>query len=158
MFSFFVADFIVKRNKMTANNSFTMLFLVLLMVVFPETLIDNNIVICHFFILLATRRLISLRSLKNIKFKIFDATLWIMFSSIFMDWSLLYLLVVFVAIYIYAPKTFKNWLVPFTAIIAMALICYGYLVLTGNQTFFLTHYQFKVQGEMEHYLNWGKQL
>ena len=155
MFCFFIADFIIKRNKMTANNSYTILFLVLLMVVFPETLLDNNVILCSFFILLATRRLISLRSLKDIKFKIFDATLWIMFSSLFFDWSLLFLLVVFAAIYIYDPKSFRNWLVPFAAILAMALSCYGFLVLTGNESFFMTHYQFQIHGELAYYMNWA---
>ncbi len=154
LFSFFVVDFIVKRNKMTGPNSYIILYFGLLMLVFPETLVDNNAIICNFFLLLATRRLISIRSLKNIKFKIFDASLWVMFSSLFYDWALLYLLVVFIAIYIYEPKNFKNWLVPFAGVFVMFMISYSFLILTHNQEYILNHYQFNIKFNAGFYLNW----
>lgn len=154
-FSFFVIDFIVKRNKLTGPNSYAILFFTLFMVVFPETLADNNAILSSFFVLLATRRIISIRSLKEVKFKIFDASLWIVVSSLFYDWALLYLLAVFIAIYIYEPKNFKNWLVPFVAIFAMVMIGYSLLVLTSTEDFFFEHYQFDINWNLEYYLIWG---
>ncbi|MCK5441613.1 MAG: hypothetical protein KAJ23_06970 [Maribacter sp.] len=152
--SFFVVNFIVKRNKMTETNSFTILFFTLLMVIFPETLTDNGAVLCNFFLLLTIRRLISMRSLKNIRFKIFDASLWVMFSTLFYDWAILYLLVVFMAIYIYEPKNFRNWLVPFAAIFAMFMMSYAFLILTNNQEYIAEHYQFSIKFDARYYLNW----
>ena len=111
LFSVFVVDFVVKRNKLTGTNSFAILFFTMLFVVFPETLGDSNAVFTSFFLLLAMRRLLSIKSLKNIKLKIFDSGLWICISSIFYEWSILYLLLVFAAIYIYDPKNIRNWLV-----------------------------------------------
>lgn len=153
--SFIVVDFIVKRNKLTGSNSYTILFFGLLMLVFPETLVDNNAIICNFFLLLATRRLISVRTLRDIKFKIFDASLWVMFSSLFYDWALIYLLVVYIAIYIYEPKNFKNWLVPFAAIFVMFMISYSFLILTNNQEYLLNHYQFNIKFNADFLLNWA---
>ncbi|NND78456.1 MAG: hypothetical protein HKN53_01005 [Maribacter sp.] len=154
LFTFFIVNFVVIRNKLTGANSYTILFFALLMVIFPETLTDHNAILCNFFLLLATRRIISMRSLKNVKNKIFDASLWILFGSLFYDWAMLYLLVVFIAIYIYEPKNLKNWLVPFAAGFVVFMTCYGFLVLTGNQDFLFRHYQFSIKFDADYYLNW----
>ena len=143
-FSVFVVDFVVKRNKHTGTNSFAMLFFTLLVVVFPETLDDTNTILCTFFLLLATRRLLSIKSLKNSKLKIFDAALWIMISSLFYDWAVLYIILVFAAIYIYDPKNIRNWLVVFSAVFCFFLLLLGVLTLIGQVDFFLAHYQFSI--------------
>jgi hypothetical protein len=113
-----------------------------LIVVFPEVLLDSNAILCSFFILLAVRRLLSLRSLKNIKLKIFDATLWIMVASLFYDWALMYLLLVFVAIYFYQPKNIRNWLIPFVSIFTMSIITFAILALINNPYYLSEHYNF----------------
>jgi len=112
LFSVFMVNFIVSRNKITEVNSYALLLYALLIVLFPETITDGNAIFCSFFILLAIRRIISIKSLKEIKFKIFDATFWIMVSSLFYDWALLFLTMVFVAIYLYEPKNIRNWIIP----------------------------------------------
>lgn len=155
LFTFFIVNFVVIRNKLTGANSYTILFFALLMVIFPETLTDNKAVLCNFFLLLATRRLISMKSLKNLKIKIFDASLWIIFGSLFYDWALLFLLVVYIAIYIYEPKNFKNWIVPFAAGFVVFMSSYSFLILTNNQDFFYRHYQFSIQFDANYYLNWA---
>ncbi len=155
LFSVFLVNFIAKRNKMTGPNSFAMLFYGLLMLVFTDTFADDNAIFCSFFILLATRRLISLRSLKNIKPKIFDATLWILISSLFYEWSLLFLLLVFAAIYIYEPKNVRNWLVPFSSMVAFFMIGFGMLTLVDNTVFFQEHYSFELKFDLSYFLDWG---
>ena len=154
LFSIFIVNFVVKRNKITLANSYAILFYALLLVVFPETLTDNMAILSNFFVLLATRRLISMRSLKKLKFKIFDASIWIMFASLFYDWAILFLLVVFIAIYIYDPKNFRNWLAPIAAIFTVLMISSAYLVLTNNLDFLFTHYLFSIRFNVGHYLNW----
>jgi hypothetical protein len=158
MFSFFVVNFIVKRNKMTGINSFTLLFYVLLMVLFPETLADNYAVGCSFFLLLALRRLISIRSLKDIKLKIFDATIWIMLCSLCYDWAILYMILVFVAIYIYEPKNIRNWMVPFAGVFAFFLIAYALSILAGYEHFLWEHYRFDLNLESSRFMDLAKSI
>ncbi|MGB5385751.1 MAG: DUF6427 family protein [Eudoraea sp.] len=142
LFSVFIVDFIVKRNQITTTNSYAILYYTLLIVVFPEVLLDDNAVFCSFFLLLATRRLISLKSLKNIKLKVFDATIWTLIASLFYDWAILYLILVCIAIYFYEPKNIKNWLVPLTGILAIGIIAICFLIITDNLDFLKNHYQF----------------
>ena len=131
------------------------LFYTLLIVLFPEVLIDPNAILCSFFLLLSIRRILSFRSLKNIKSKIFDATFWILIASLFYDWAILYLVVVMVAIYFYEPKNIKNWLVPFAAIIAMALIMLAVLALSNNMDFIRDHYFFDFHFNSVYFYDWS---
>jgi len=158
LFSVFVVDFIIKRNKLTEPNSFAILFYAILIIAFPETLLDNNAIFCSMFLLFASRRLISIRSLKNIKLKIFDATIWVMVSSIFYDWAILYLLLVYAAIYIYEPKNVRNWMVPFAAIFTVFMIGYGVLILSGNTDFLTEHYALRLNFDSSYFLDLGNSL
>ncbi|MDF4201498.1 DUF6427 family protein [Maribacter sp. SA7] len=158
LFSVFVVDFVVKRNKLTGTNSFAILFFTLLFVVFPETLGDNNAIFTSFFLLLAMRRLLSIKSLKNIKLKIFDAGLWICISSVFYEWALLYLLLVFAAIYIYDPKNIRNWLVLLSVGFCFFMILYGTLVLLDKPNFIFDHYDFAIDYDAIFPIKWWTSL
>jgi hypothetical protein len=144
LFSVFVVDFIVNRNKLTGANSYAIFFYTLLFVVFPESLADSNAILCSLFLLLATRRLLSIKSLKDIKSKVFDATLWVLASSLFYDWAILYMLLTFVTIYIYEPKNIRNWLVIFSATFSFFMVTYMVLILANNPDFLKSHYTFTI--------------
>ncbi|WP_411029412.1 hypothetical protein [Spongiimicrobium sp. 3-5] len=154
LFSIFWVNFIIKRNKITGTNSFAILFYTLLIIVFPKVLMDNNGILCSFFLLLSTRRLLSLKSLKNIKHKIYDATMWISVASLFYDWALLYLILVFVSVYFYEPKNIRNWLVPFTAIFTVVMLTVCILILAGNLDFLAQHYTFSIDTESAYFMDW----
>jgi len=154
-FSIFVVNFITLRNKITGGNSLAILFYTMLIVLFPQVLIDSNAILCSFFLLFAIRRILSFRSLIDIKLKIFDATFWILIASLFYDWAILYLLMVVIAIYFYDPKNIKNWLVPFAAIIAMFLIMTAVLALTNNMEFLWNHYYFNFKFNEVYFYDWS---
>lgn len=152
--SVFVVDFVVKRNKITKNNSFAILYFVLLFAVFPDTLGDSEAIFTSFFLLLALRRLLSIKSLKNIKLKIFDAGLYICIASIFYEWAILYLLLVFAAIYFYDPKNIRNWLVILSVVFCFFMILYGALVLLENVFFLTQHYNFRIDLSNVYAVKW----
>ena len=158
LFSVFIVDFIIKRNKLTGTNAFGILYFTLLFVVFPETLKDGDAIFSNFFLLLAIRRLLSIKSLKDIKFKIFDAGLWICVSSIFNEWSILYILLVFAAIYIYEPKNIRNWLVMLSVGFCFMSLLYAILILTDNTEFLKSHYDFTIRFEILDPSNWWSSL
>ncbi len=142
LFSIFAVNFVVKRNQITANNSYAIFFFTLLIVLFPEVLRDNNGIFCGFFLLLAFRRIISLRSLRNVKMKLFDASLWIAVASIFYDWALLFFVLVFVTLYMYEPKNVRNWVIPVISTITVALIAFAVLSIMDKTELIVAHYTF----------------
>lgn len=158
LFSVFVLDFIAKRNKLTEPNSYAILFYVLLFVVFPETLTDSNAILCSLLLLLATRRLLSIKSLKDVRSKVFDATLWILASSIFYDWAIVYLLLVVVAIYIYEPKNSSNWIIVLSGGFTFFMISYAVSLVIGLPNFLWEHYTFKIDYAAIYPFNWGASI
>jgi len=153
-FSLFLVNFMVQRNQITGTNSFAMLYYILLIVLFPEVLLDENAILCSFFLLVAGRRIISLKTLRNSKLKILDATIWIAVASLFYDWALLFLILVYIAIYFYEPKNFKNWLVPLSGLLTFVLIASGLLVLMGIPDYLLQHYRFSLSLDRDFMALW----
>ncbi len=154
LFSVLVINFVVNRNQITSANSYVALYFILLILIFSRSVTDNNAIFCSFFLLLACRRLLSLRSLKNIKLKIMDATLWVLVASLFYDWAILFLILVYIAIYIYEPKNLRNWLVPQVSIIVFVLLSYAVLILANNEGYLLQHYKFQLDNIREVFTDW----
>lgn len=155
LLSILAVNFIVTRNKVSGANSFAILLYALLIVLFPETITDGRAVLCSFFILLAIRRIISLKSLKDIKFKILDATLWVLCASLCYDWAILFLILIFVAIYFYEPKNIRNWIVPLIGVLTFVLLLVGFLMLTNNLSFVKKHYEFSFNFEDAYFLDFA---
>ena len=119
--SLFIVNFIVKKNNISKNNSYTILFFLIFLLFFPNIFGDINLVLSNFFILLALRRLMSLHSTKSYKEKIFDASLWIFVASFFHFWSVLFIVLVFISFFIHVSRDYKNWLLPFIALFASSM-------------------------------------
>src|SRR5690606_18610161 len=97
----FIINQMVRTEKITDFNSYTILFFVLLVIAFAENLQLKNAIFTNFFLLLALWRLLSIKSTRNVKHKIFDASLLIVVASLFYDWAIVFLLLVFVVINLY---------------------------------------------------------
>ncbi|NUY80151.1 hypothetical protein HUK80_04530 [Flavobacterium sp. MAH-1] len=120
--SLFILNFIVKKNGMSRDNSYAILFYFLFVLFFPYAFDNFNLMVSNFLVLLALRRLISLQSLKAPKEKIFDASLWIFLAAIFHFWSILFIALVFISILFHVSRDFRNWILPFIAFIAAIVL------------------------------------
>ncbi|AEM70417.1 hypothetical protein Murru_1376 [Allomuricauda ruestringensis DSM 13258] len=144
LLSIFIINQIVRTEKATESNSYAMVFFVLLIVTFSDELVLQNVIFANFFLLLAFWRILSIKSIRNVKHKIFDASLLIALASLFYDWSLAFMLLVFFVIGAYDRKTFKNWLVPFIGMGTIFILTFTVLKLKGSLDFFEEHYQFSL--------------
>lgn len=135
--SFFLVNFTVKKNNLTKNSSYAILFFLLFLLVFPSIFNNLNLLLANFFLLLAIRRLISLQTLKAPKEKIFDASIWIFIASLFHFWCILFILLVYISIFFHVSRDFRNWLLPFVAFFATAVIFF-FFALAFDKTW-ITH-------------------
>jgi len=117
-----ITNFIIKKNELSKDSTYTVLFYFLFLLFFPSLFDNLNLVFSNFFVLLALRRLISLHSFKESKEKIFDASFWILIASLFHFWSILFLILVFISIISHVSGDYKNWILPFIAFFAVATI------------------------------------
>ena len=120
--SFFMVNFTVKKNNLTKDSSYTILFFLLFLMIFPSILNDRNLLFANFFVVLAIRRLISLQTLKDPKEKIFDASMWIFIAALFHFWCILFIILVYISIIFHVSRDYRNWLLPFIAFVATAVI------------------------------------
>lgn len=142
LFTVFIINEIVKTEKVTDFSSYAMLLFVLLLAAFSDTLADKNGIFTNLFLLLALWRLLAIKSTKNVKHKIFDASFLICLASLFYDWAIVYLILVFVVINVYDRKTVKNWMVPLIAILTVFILTFTVVRVFGSPDFFMRHYRF----------------
>ncbi len=120
--SFYIVNFVVKKNNITKDSGFTAFFYLNFLLFFPSIFNNPNILLSSFFLLLGMRRLISIQTLKFTKEKIFDATFWILLASVFQFWSILFLVVVYASIIFNVSRDYRNWLIPFVSLFVFCVI------------------------------------
>lgn len=136
-FSILTLNFIVGKNSLTQKNNYEILLYSLFLLMLPESLLSDKIIISNFFILLALRRTLSLRSQINLKKKLFDASFWVAIAAIFYFWAILFFILIYAVLLLFTDNKIKNWIVPFTGLITVLLIMVSYSII-ANDTFFET--------------------
>ncbi|MGB5362510.1 MAG: DUF6427 family protein [Aureibaculum sp.] len=128
----FIINFIVRKNGLTKNNSYVILLVVFCFAIFPFSTLNSQLLGTHFLLLLAYRRIYSLRTTKDIKDKIFDASFWIGIATLIYPWSFLYLTLVFFAVFYFNKLTLKNTIIPLVGFITPIFIYGVYLLLIDD--------------------------
>lgn len=142
--SLFITNFITKRNGLSKDNSYSALFFIAFLLFIPKVFTDSSIVISSFFILLAMRRLISMKSMVTPKEKIFDASLWIFIAALFHFWSILFIVIVFVSIVFHVSGDYRNWVLPFIAFFAVGIVFLFFSLLFDKTWIYLIWNQIEV--------------
>ena len=132
LFSVFVLDFIISKNNLTQKNSYTIMVLGLLFLMFPETLKYSDLLIANLLVLFSLRRLVSLHSKLHIKKKLFDAAFWITLAALFYVWVLLFLLIVIVALIYYWQNEAKNLMIPILGILTVFILLLSYNIIFND--------------------------
>ncbi len=130
--SLFLLDFFASRNNLTKKNSYKLLMFGLFMAMLPETLLNSRTLMANFFILLALRRIMSLRTQKEIKKKLFDAAFWVSIATLLYFWAALFFILILAAMVLYSIIDVKNWIVPLTGILAVVIIWVAVMLIMNN--------------------------
>lgn len=139
IFVVLLLDFIIRKNHVTDNNTFAIFIFVLFIVLTPSVYLDIKTLLSNTFLLLATRRVLSLNTEKNIEKKIFDAAMYITIASFLYFWSFLYFIVLYVGIVRKTQSKARFYLIPLSSIIAIFILFITYqLVVYNNLSWFYT--------------------
>lgn len=126
VFTMFLLNFIVIKNKLIEQSSYHILLFGLFMALFPITLVSVKMLLANTFVLLALRRLISIQSQIEVKKKLFDAGFWLAIATLFYFWSGLFVLLIFMTLLLFSETRIKNWIVPFVGIATVAILLVAY--------------------------------
>lgn len=149
VFSLFVIDFVVKKNEITSQNNYAIFLFVLLIGFLPDLFNHPKAIFLNFLLLLAFRRLISIRSLRAVKQKLFDASMYIAIASIIEPWSIIYFIIVYITIIMFVSKDYRNWLVPIVAYLGILFITITYLWFTN--TLYIEDYKLIYKFDLSYY-------
>jgi hypothetical protein len=134
----FVLNFIITKNSLTQSNTFTVFFYTCFLLMLPVIFHHPEIMAANLFLLLAIRRIVSLRTDTNSPQKILDASLWITVASLFYFWSLLLFIPLWTAIARKPNTDYKQMLMPFVGFILVFLIVVAYqLGINSSLAWFL---------------------
>jgi len=132
VFSILLLDFIIRKNGLTLSNNYGIFLFGCFLLCISSVFIDQNIVIANLFIMLALRRMLSLRSGKKFQKKVLDAALWIGVATFFYFWSFLLLPVLFFAILQQDNFKRKHLFIPIIGLLAVGVLATSFFILSND--------------------------
>lgn len=151
--SIFITNFITKKNGLSKDSSYSFLFFFLFLLFIPTVFNNVKIIVASFFVLLALRRLVSMKSLIAPKEKIFDASLWIFIATLFHFWSILFIVIVFVSIIFHVSNDYRNWIIPFIACFTVGILFLFFSLLIDKEWIDIVWNQISIDFEFYYFTN-----
>jgi hypothetical protein len=136
----FLLNFIVKRNKIHSQHTFAVSSFTLIIIAFPELLRSSEFIVSYFFLLLAFRRILSLKTNTNIKQKIFDSGLLLSISIWFEPFHWLFLLVIYFGVIMYASQNYRHFIIPFVGLAVGFILHISYFLIFEDKWIHISTY------------------
>ena len=140
VFAVLLLDFIIRKNNVTKNNTFAILVFVLFILLVPQIYSAPKLILANIFVLLATRRILSLTTEKNTVKKIFDATMYITLASFFYGWAILFFVVLYPAIINKTKFNVTYLFIPIIGFLGITSIAVAYQFLVTDSYSWLYHW------------------
>ena len=125
---FFFFNFIVTKNKLTLDHSYAFYLFTLAITLFFSALFDFKSITLVIIYLLFLRKAYSLRSSKNMIQKIFDGGLWLGVMFLLEPFSILFSIVLCIAILAYQKITINTIISPVIGFVTPLVIYFTYLL------------------------------
>ncbi|WP_397445047.1 DUF6427 family protein [Polaribacter sp. R77954] len=148
---FFVFNFINSKNNLTFDNSYAYFLFVLLTLSISSVLIEYSILIKTIIYLLFLRKIYSLRSSKKTIEKFFDSGFWLGILFIVEPFSVVFLILLYIAIYTHHKITIQSLFVPITGYITPLIIYFTYLFGVEQLDAFTADKDFNINFDVEFY-------
>ena len=149
--SILLLNFIVSKNSLTKKNNYEILLFSVFLLAMTKTTINSDILWSNFFVLLGLRRIVSIRSQRDVKKKLFDAAFWIAIASLFYFWSILFFILIVLSLVLYSDKNIRHWIVPFLGVATVFVISVGASVVLYDSFFGVFNTSFKISYDFSSY-------
>ncbi len=142
VFMLLLINFVLRKNNLTEDNSYTLLIIILLLGSFYETMYSKNLFFSNLILLFAFRKIYSLGSGFNTKKKLFDAAFWIGVSTILYAWSILYLILIYLGLIIFRKLSFKNLCIQIVGFLTPIIVFFTFHFYFDTLTVFYELFKF----------------
>ena len=144
-------NFIVSKNSLTKENNYEILLYSLFLLFITQTTTNTDVIISNFFVLLGLRRIVSLRSQKDIKKKLFDSAIWIAVAALFYFWSILFFGLIIMSLILYTDNNARHWIIPFIGVATVFVISMAVSILFYDGFFNFFDFSLLVSYDFNHY-------
>lgn len=148
---FFLVRFVNRKNYLSGQDGYVLLILAMLFGMFPRAMEINNLFVSLFFLLLAMRRIYSIRTFKNVKQKLFDSGLWIGVAALFYMWSSIFLGLIFLAVFVHKRQEIRNLIIPIVGFITPIFLAFTYYFVTDDISSFYNRLIFEYSLSFDNY-------
>ncbi|MFL1010609.1 DUF6427 family protein [Flavisericum labens] len=149
--SILLLNFIVAKHSLTKVNNYEILLFSLFFLTIVETTTSAKVLLSNFFILLAFRRIISVRSQRELKKKYFDAAFWVAIACLFYFWAILFFILILASLILYTENNIRHWIIPFLGVATVFVISVGCSILLYNNYFELLNNVMQVSFDFSSY-------
>lgn len=139
-----ISIFIFKKNGLAQRNSYSTLLLVVLLGAFYESMFTSNIIVANILLLLGFRKVYSLKTITEIKLKLFDAGFWFGMAALFYSWSIVFVVLIYLALVIYERISLKNLVRPIIGVLTPIFIYFAYCLYFDNLNAFYNCWSFNL--------------
>ncbi|MBL4869318.1 MAG: hypothetical protein JKX72_00015 [Robiginitomaculum sp.] len=129
---FSVFNFIISKNKLTGDNTYAFFLFVISFGLIPNLIIDINSVFFYIILLLFFRKIYSLRKPKSIFIKLFDSALWLGVAFLLEPMSILYLVLIYGAIFLFLEYSIRTIVIPVLGFVTPVFLYFTYCFYTDQ--------------------------
>ena len=133
LLSMYFLNIIVRWNELTeTQNSYAIFFFAIFLMLFPKIFKNTYLVLSNLLIIVATWRVLTLKTGKNVPQKIFDASFLILCAGLLNVWALWFLLNIWISLLFYGSKKKKYWFIPLLAVFCVSILTTTVLLVLGK--------------------------
>ena len=141
---FFFYHFVVSKNKLTFDHSYSFFLFTLTIILFISKLFEFKVLILLLVYLFFLRKIYSLRSSKKVIQKLFDSGFWLGILCILEPFSLLFSILIFAAILLHQKITIHTLVTPILGFITPLISYFAYLLWKNSIEEFTQLFYFDV--------------
>jgi hypothetical protein len=150
-FMVLLINFVVRKNTLTKDNSFSLFFIVIFFAMLPNTMKWSTIFLSNVFLLISLRRVFSLKNNVRTSIKIFDAGFWLGISILFYNNLILFWIVLLMGLVFYQRLNIKNVIISILGMITPIFLFYVYCLTFDQLPIFTQLFDFKINNSIVFY-------
>lgn len=147
---------IALKNDLTKKSTHAVLLFAFSTAFLQNALLNVEILVANALVLLGVINILTIRNEIAVKSKIMNASLCIALASVFYFWSFLFLILIYIGIFIYSSRDYRNWIIPIAGWLTIFILSNGFLLLIDDSFLSISEYlekgsfNFKTYGSVKH--------